>query len=68
MIDPGLTNKVVAVTGANNPYGIGAAIARAFAAQGARIFLHYYPVLNKGMKPGDAEKAIDISLKYFGVD
>jgi 3-oxoacyl-[acyl-carrier protein] reductase len=55
MIDPGLTNKVVAVTGANNPYGIGAAIARAFAAQGARIFLHYYPVLHKGMKPGDAE-------------
>lgn len=41
MIDPGLKEKVVLITGANNPYGIGAGIARAFAAQGARIFLHY---------------------------
>lgn len=41
MIDTGLKNKVVAITGANNPYGIGAGVARAFAAQGARIFLHY---------------------------
>jgi NAD(P)-dependent dehydrogenase (short-subunit alcohol dehydrogenase family) len=32
MIDPGLRNKVVLVTGANNPFGIGAAIAEAFAA------------------------------------
>lgn len=42
MIDPGLQGKVVLITGANNPYGIGAGIARAFAAQGARIFLHYF--------------------------
>jgi 3-oxoacyl-[acyl-carrier protein] reductase len=42
MIDPRLQSKVVLVTGANNPYGIGAAVARAFAAQGAKIFLHYY--------------------------
>ena len=55
MIDPCLSNKVVAVTGANNPYGIGAAIAHAFAAQGSKIFLHYYPVLHKGYKVGDAE-------------
>jgi len=41
MIDPGLKEKVVLITGANNPYGIGAGIARAFAAQGARSFLHY---------------------------
>jgi NAD(P)-dependent dehydrogenase (short-subunit alcohol dehydrogenase family) len=27
MIDPGLRNKVVLVAGANNPFGIGAAIA-----------------------------------------
>ncbi|HHX63916.1 MAG TPA: SDR family oxidoreductase [Chloroflexi bacterium] len=44
MIDPGLQDRVVLVTGANNPYGIGTATARAFAAQGARIFLHYYRV------------------------
>lgn len=42
MIDPGLAGKVVLVTGANNPYGIGAAVARAFAAQGGRVFLHGY--------------------------
>ena len=42
MIDPGLKDKVVLVTGGNNPFGIGAAIARAFAAHGARIFVHYF--------------------------
>jgi 3-oxoacyl-[acyl-carrier protein] reductase len=41
MIDPGLKDKVVLVTGGNNPYGIGAAIARAFASHGARLFIHY---------------------------
>lgn len=42
MIDPRLQSKVVLVTGTNNPYGIGAATARAFAAQGARVMLHYF--------------------------
>ena len=42
MIDPGLDGKVVLITGANNPYGIGAATAKAFAAQGARVFLHFF--------------------------
>ncbi len=42
MLDPLLKDKVVLITGANNPCGIGAATARAFAAQGARVFLHYY--------------------------
>lgn len=41
MIDPGLSGKVVLVTGANNPHGIGAAIAAAFAAQGAAVFITY---------------------------
>lgn len=41
MIDPRLEGKVVLVTGANNPLGIGAATARAFAAQGAAVFLTY---------------------------
>ncbi len=46
MIDPGLDGKVVLVTGANNPYGIGAATAKAFAAQGARVFIHFFRLPN----------------------
>jgi 3-oxoacyl-[acyl-carrier protein] reductase len=42
MIETGLAGKVVLITGANNPYGIGAGAAYAFAAQGARLFLHGY--------------------------
>lgn len=41
MINPGLSGKVVLVTGASNPLGIGAAIADAFAAQGAAVFITY---------------------------
>jgi 3-oxoacyl-[acyl-carrier protein] reductase len=41
MIDTGLENKVVIVTGANNPLGIGAATAKAFAAEGANLFITY---------------------------
>ena len=39
MIDTGLQGKVVVVTGAN--HGIGAATPKAFADQGARVFVHY---------------------------
>jgi 3-oxoacyl-[acyl-carrier protein] reductase len=39
MIDPGLKDQVVLITGAN--HGIGAETARAFAAQGACIVVHY---------------------------
>ena len=42
MIDLGLKNKVALVTGANNPLGIGAAIAQALAGQGAAVFIHYF--------------------------
>jgi 3-oxoacyl-[acyl-carrier protein] reductase len=41
MIDTNLRGKVVLVTGANNPLGIGAATARAFAGQGAKVFITY---------------------------
>ncbi|HEX3051304.1 MAG TPA: SDR family oxidoreductase [Aggregatilineaceae bacterium] len=40
MIDPKLQNKVVLITGAN--HGIGAAAARAFAAQGAKVCITCY--------------------------
>ena len=42
MIDPGLQDKVALITGGNNPFGIGAAIAQALASQGVKVFLHYY--------------------------
>ena len=50
MIDPGLQNRVVLITGAN--HGIGAATARAFAAQDARLLVHYLAEL-----PPEAGKA-----------
>jgi len=40
MIDTGLKDKVVIVTGAN--HGIGAAIAAAFAQEGAKVLINYY--------------------------
>jgi 3-oxoacyl-[acyl-carrier protein] reductase len=41
LLGAGLTGRVVVVTGANNPRGIGAATARAFAAHGAKVFVTY---------------------------
>lgn len=41
MLDTELKDKVAIVTCANNPFGIGAGIAKAFVAQGAKVFLHY---------------------------
>ncbi|MCP4357178.1 MAG: SDR family oxidoreductase [Chloroflexi bacterium] len=42
MLDTKLKDKVAIVTGANNPYGIGAGIAKALAAQGVHLFIHYF--------------------------
>ena len=41
MVDYGLKNRVALITGANNPQGIGAATAIAFAREGARVALVY---------------------------
>jgi 3-oxoacyl-[acyl-carrier protein] reductase len=57
MIDLGLKDKVVLVTGGNNPRGIGAATAKAFAAQGAAVFIHYFraPTESRGAVAGAGE-------------
>ena len=53
MINYGLENKVALITGANNPWGIGAATALAFAREGAKVALVY----KKINRPFDASKA-----------
>ena len=52
MIDYGLKDRVALVTGANNPQGIGAATALAFAREGAKVALVY----KKISRPFDPKK------------
>ena len=47
MADYGLKDRVALITGANNPQGIGAATALAFAREGAKVVLVYKKVLRK---------------------
>ena len=53
MVDYGLKDKVALITGANNPWGIGAATALAFAREGAKVALIY----KKIDRPFDVVKA-----------
>ena len=62
MINYGLKNRVALITGANNPQGIGATTALAFAREGAKVVLVY----KKIFRPFDKNKTdkmaqIDIS-------
>ena len=52
MINYGLKNRVVLITGANNPQGIGATTALAFAREGAKVVLVY----KKIFRPFDKNK------------
>jgi 3-oxoacyl-[acyl-carrier protein] reductase len=59
MIDTGLKDKVVLISGANNPLGIGAAAARALAGQGARVCVTYLRLLADpfGLSKAELERA-----------
>lgn len=52
MVDYGLKDRVALITGANNPQGIGAATACAFAREGAKVVLVY----KKVYRPFDRDK------------
>ena len=59
MINYGLKDKVAIITGANNPWGIGATTALAFAREGAKVVLIY----KKVFRPFDENK-LEAELRY----
>lgn len=82
MINYGLDGKVCIITGANNPWGIGAATALAFAREGAKVVLVYKKVFRPfdptrmdrngvdryyGANAGNAE-AVEAKLKEMNAD
>jgi len=67
MIDPKLEGKVVLVTGANNLKGIGAAVARAFTRQGAKVLLSYLRLSPQefGINQSEADQAAEAGLPFY---
>src|SRR5260370_41009111 len=65
MIDPGLKEKVVLITGANNPHGIGAGVAQTFAAQGSRVFLHYFRQTETGALNEGAGETTSPGVSFY---
>ena len=59
MADYGLKDKVALITGANNPQGIGAATAFAFAREGAKVVLVYKKVLRPFDRARTGENGVD---------
>ena len=65
MVDYGLKDKVAIITGANNPWGIGAATALALAREGAKVVLVY----KKIFRPYDATKMDRNGVdRYYGAN
>lgn len=62
MIDYGLKDRVVIITGANNPQGIGAATALAFARESAKVVLVYKKIFRHFNKNNIHKNGTD---KYF---
>ncbi|MBN2004516.1 MAG: SDR family oxidoreductase [Anaerolineae bacterium] len=67
MIDTGLKDKVVLVTGANNPIGIGAETARAFAREGAKVFITYFRLSPEafGFSSSNVPQATSPGLPFY---
>lgn len=67
MIDPGLSGKTALITGANNPFGIGAAIALALARQGVALFLTAHPEspAEYGIEPATASPANEPGEAFY---
>ena len=65
MVNYGLTDKVAIITGANNPWGIGATTALAFAREGAKVVLVYKKV-NRPFDPSKMDRnGVD---RYYGAN
>ena len=62
MVDYGLKDKVVIVTGANNPYGIGANTALAFAKEGSKVVLVYKRIYRSFDESKTCKNGVD---RYF---
>jgi len=62
MVDYGLKDRVALITGANNPQGIGAATALAFAREGAKVFLVYKRIPRPFDKNKTGRNGVD---RYF---
>ena len=65
MVNYGLKDKVALITGANNPQGIGAATALAFAREGAKVALVYKKVLRPFDKNKTDRNGID---RYYAAN
>jgi 3-oxoacyl-[acyl-carrier protein] reductase len=59
MIDYGLKDKVVLITGTNNPQGIGATTALAFAREGAKVVMVYKRVFRPFDPDETAHNGVD---------